>query len=156
MSERSAACFAGTHRIHVALGVKDLAASVSFYQTLLGEPPTKQSPAYAKFEPVEPSVNLALNQHLNATGSSLPAHFGIQVKSTDEVERMIERLRDAQLEVRIEEETECCYAVQDKVWVSDPDGNGWEVFVTLDEATQYRGDDNSEEEVCCASDCCTV
>lgn len=111
MSERSAACFAGTHRIHVALGVKDLAASVSFYQTPLGEPPTKQRPAYAKFEPVEPSVNLALNQHPNATGSSLPAHFGIQVKSTDEVERMIERLRDAQLEVRIEEETECCYAV---------------------------------------------
>ncbi len=155
MSERSAA-FAGTRRIHVALAVKDLAASVSFYQTLLGEPPTKERPAYAKFEPAEPSLNLALNQHLNATGSSLPAHFGIQVNSTDEVERMTERLRDAQLEVRTEHETECCYAVQDKVWVSDPDGNSWEVFVTLDEAAQYRGDDNGEEQACCASDCCTV
>ena len=156
MSERSAASFAGTHRIHVALAVTHLAASVSFYQTLLGEPPTKQRPAYAKFEPAEPSLNLVLNQHLMATGSSLPAHFGIQVQSTDEVERMTARLRDAQLEVRTEHETECCYAVQDKVWVSDPDGNGWEVFVTLDDAAQYRGDDTSEEQACCASDCCTV
>ncbi len=155
MSEQSAASFAGTHRIHVALAVKDLTASVSFYQTLLGVPPTKEHPTYAKFEPIEPSVNLALNQHPTATGSSFPAHFGIQVKSTDEVERMTARLHDAQLDVRIEHETECCYAVQDKVWVADPDGNGWEVFVTLDDAVQYRGD-SVEEEACCSSECCTV
>ena len=156
MSEQSAATFSGTHRIHVALAVKDLAASIAFYETLLGVSPAKKRPAYAKFEPAQPSVNLALNQHPQATGSSFPAHFGIQVKSADEVERMTARLREAQLEVRTEHETECCYAVQDKVWVTDPDGNGWEVFVTLDDAPQYRGEDGSVEESCCSSDCCTV
>ena len=157
MSDQSAASFAGAQRIHVALAVKDLAASVSFYQTLLGVPPTKHHAAYAKFEPAEPSVNLALNRHPQATGTSFPAHFGIQVKSKDEVERMTARLHDAHVEdVRTEHETECCYAVQDKVWVTDPDGNGWEVFVTLDDAPQYPEDDGSVEESCCSSDCCTV
>ena len=156
MYDQSAASFAGTRRIHVALAVKDLAASVSFYEVLLGVPPTKRHSAYAKFEPDEPSMNLALNQHPNASGSSLPAHFGIQVTSTAEVERMTARLRKAKLDVRSEHETECCYALQDKVWVTDPDGNGWEVFVTLDDAPQYRGEDGSVEEACCSSDCCTV
>ena len=155
MSDQSAATFTGARRIHLALAVKDFAASVSFYETLFGASPTKQHAAYAKFEREKPSVNLALNQHPDAAGTSFPAHYGIQVESREEVERMTALLREARVgEVRAEHETECCYALQDKIWVTEPDGNGWEVSVTLDDVDRYESD--REEGECCSSDCCTT
>ena len=90
----------------------------------LAREPTKLRLGYAKFEVAQPPLNLTLNEN-----SAMPlrpgtaSHFGVQVKSTAEVKRMTERFQQAGMESSTEESVACCYAVQDKVWVSDPDGN---------------------------------
>lgn len=155
MNRVSAVEFAGSTRIHIALAVKSLENAVDFYRVLFGQDPSKARPGYAKFEVAEPSVNLSLNQAAGATGPSHPvAHFGIQVKSTDDVLRMKDRVAAAGMPLKVEEEVTCCYAVQDKIWVADPDGNKWEVFVVLDnEGAQHMSSAGS----CCPDTigCCS-
>ncbi len=133
MNYESAVPFPGNYRLHVALNVSNLESSKQFYETLFGIAPTKERPHYAKFEPQDPSVNLTLNESENGVvlegGAS---HYGIQVKSVAEVQAAIERFKSANLETITEEATTCCYAVQDKVWVVDPDGHKWEIFVVLE------------------------
>lgn len=150
MKEDTAVQFPGNSRIHVALAATDLTQSRDFYETLLGVAPSKERPGYVKFEPTDPSVNLTLNE-VSKTGdpSDLPTHFGIQVKSTEAVAAAIERLEQAGLKTKVEEQTTCCYAVQDKVWATDPDGNQWEVFVVLEADADQRKDDDS---ICCVGE----
>ena len=149
MNAQSSVEFPGNSRVHIALAVNHLQRAREFYETLLGVTPTKVRPGYVKFEPQDPSVNLTLNEVENRQlDQTFPSHFGIQVKSTNVVEEAISRLTAAGLETSVEQNTTCCYAVQDKVWVSDPDGNRWEVFVVLDaDAKQRAGNDSN----CCAS-----
>ncbi len=128
MKNESAVQFETDSRIHMGMGVQNLGRSVAFYSTLFGRGPTKTRPRYARFEVAEPPVNLALNEVGGATGPNHPvAHFGVQVKSTAAVEAVASRLKAAALETAAEENVTCCYAVQDKVWAADPDGNKWEV-----------------------------
>ena len=127
--------FAGNNRIHIALAVSNLSRSQLFYETLLGVRPSKNRPEYVKFEPTDPSVNLTLNKVSTVESpKNSPTHFGVQVKNADAVNSAIERLSTAGLITEIERETTCCYARQDKVWTSDPDGNRWEIFFVLDPA----------------------
>src|SRR3954454_19861547 len=134
MTNESAVQFETDSRIHLALGVKDPDRSVAFYRALFGQGPTKTRPGYAKFEVADPPVNLALNQTGGETGPSNPlAHFGIQVKSTAAVGVAAGRLAGAGLGSAVEDHVTCCYAVQNKVWATDPDGNQWEVYVLLDD-----------------------
>src|SRR3954470_20852063 len=99
MTQESAVQFATNSRVHMGLAVKDLEQSVAFYRTLFGQEPTKTRPRYAKFEVAEPPVNLALNEVGGATGPNNPvAHFGIQVKSTEAIGKVADRLREAGLE----------------------------------------------------------
>lgn len=143
---QSAIEFATNTRIHVALESKDVERSIDFYRTLFGVEPTKVRPGYAKFEPADPPVNLSLNA--SSTASPASSHFGVQVKSTDAVQEAVRRFEAAGLTTEVEEHTTCCYAVQDKVWVKDPDGNAWEVFVVLEaDAAEHGGD---QEGMCCA------
>ena len=158
-STTSAVKFSGTSRIHIGLAVSDLNESKQFYQTLLGRTPTKERPGYAKFETANPSVNLSLNQSSGTLSQELPAHYGIQVQSSDRVAEAIDRFTLAGLNARVEEATACCYSVQDKVWVNDPDGNQWEVFVVVDADAEQRIDPTSN---CCedkdgvSSPCCAA
>lgn len=144
----SAVDFPGNYRVHVALNVSNLEASQKFYEMLLGTAPSKVRPRYAKFEPTDPSVNLSLNEidepFQVEQGS---AHFGIQVKSIAEVHSAAQRFQDAGYKVMQEEATTCCYAVQDKVWVSDPDGHKWEVFVVMNADAK---DELYEQSGCCS------
>ena len=147
MTSQSAVDFPGQYRLHVALTVTNLDRSKQFYETLFGTGPSKERPRYAKFEPTDPSVNLSLNEvddEVRVEGGS--AHFGVQVKSVAEVHRAIERFKAAGFETITEEATTCCYAVQDKVWVVDPDGHKWEVFVVLQADVK---DDLYEQSGCC-------
>jgi catechol 2,3-dioxygenase-like lactoylglutathione lyase family enzyme len=149
MKTESAVEFATDSRIHMGLAVKDIERSVAFYRTLLGQAPTKTRPRYAKFEVAEPPVNLALNEVGGATGpTNAVSHFGIQVKSTEAVDAMARRLREAGLPTSVEENVTCCYAVQSKVWASDPDGNKWEVYVVLDN----EGATHHTSTACCNDD----
>jgi len=133
MKNESAVQFETNSRIHMGLAVKNLERSMAFYRALLGCDPTKTRPRYAKFEVAEPPVNLALNEVGGETGPNNPVtHFGIQVKSTQAVEEIADRLTKAGFETKAEENVTCCYAVQNKVWATDPDGNKWEVYVVLD------------------------
>ncbi|HUE71317.1 MAG TPA: ArsI/CadI family heavy metal resistance metalloenzyme [Pirellulaceae bacterium] len=133
MSSESAVQFATASRIHMGMAVQDLSQSVAFYSTLFGQPPSKTRPHYAKFEVAEPPVNLSLNEVGGQTGPiNSVAHFGVQVKSTAAIEDVGRRLAAAGIATRVKEQVSCCYAVQNKIWATDPDGNPWEVYVVLD------------------------
>lgn len=149
----SAVDFATASRIHMGLAVTDVERSKAFYRTLFGQAPTRERPRYAKFEVAEPPVNLALNEVAGATGpTSSVEHLGIQVKSTAAVRRAAERLAAAGIATEVEERVSCCYAVQSKVWASDPDGNRWEVYVVLDNDGMTHASTQGES---CAADCCS-
>jgi len=143
--------FPGEQRVHIGLNVSDLTAALRFYQVLLGTGPSKIRPGYAKFEPRDPSLNLSLSER-PSSASRPPAHgvhYGVQVKTVEAVEAAVERLRAGGLKVTVEESTTCCYAGQTKAWVTDPDGNSWEVFVVTDADTAIRKDAGSS---CCQND----
>jgi catechol 2,3-dioxygenase-like lactoylglutathione lyase family enzyme len=147
MINESAVQFATNSRIHMGLAVKDLERSVAFYRTLFGQEPTKTRPHYAKFEVAEPPVNLSLNEVRGETTPPNPVtHFGIQVKSTAEVKKITARMAQAGIETTVEDNVTCCYAVQNKVWAADPDGNKWEVYVVLDNGGAHH---HSTANACC-------
>jgi catechol 2,3-dioxygenase-like lactoylglutathione lyase family enzyme len=142
-------------KTHIALHVKDLGRSVDFYRKLFAAEPAKVRRAYAKFDLAQPALNFTLNElnaaESQATGPATLSHLGIQVASTEEVLAMRERLRRAGLDTRDEMKTECCYALQDKTWVRDPDGNEWEAFVVLQDNLPEKP---AEASACCAPTCC--
>jgi catechol 2,3-dioxygenase-like lactoylglutathione lyase family enzyme len=117
-------------KAHVALNVRNVEKSTEFYQRMLGIEPCKVRPGYAKFDVQNPPLNLTLNQGAFSERGAL-SHMGIQVGSTEDVFRIRHEWVDAGLVTRDEMQTNCCYATQDKIWVHDPDGNEWEVFVVL-------------------------
>ena len=117
-------------KAHLALNVRNVEQSIEFYRKMLGIEPSKVRIGYAKFDVQNPPLNLTLNQHPVTTNGAL-SHLGIQVSSTDDVLAIREKWITAGLLTRDEMQTRCCYAVQDKTWVRDPDGYEWEVFVVL-------------------------
>lgn len=145
-------------RVHIGLEVGDLERSIAFYRVLLDAEPVKRRPGYAKFEPGVPSLNLSLNEGVGgrAVRDGGSGHFGLQVRTTEAVLRAARRLREAGLAVRDELGTACCYAEQDKVWLDDPDGNAWEVFVVTGESDRRASTHEREDAsgACCAPTCC--
>jgi catechol 2,3-dioxygenase-like lactoylglutathione lyase family enzyme len=117
-------------KLHLALNVNNLAESLAFYRALFGAEPVKVRTGYAKFDIDQPGVNLTLNERPVKEAGGLN-HLGIQVGSTDEVLALKARWQAAGLSTEDEMQTNCCYAIQDKVWAIDPNGYRWEVFVVL-------------------------
>ncbi|HEY0005732.1 MAG TPA: ArsI/CadI family heavy metal resistance metalloenzyme [Pyrinomonadaceae bacterium] len=130
-------------KAHLALNVKDVEKSLEFYRKMLGLEPSKVRTGYAKFDVANPPLNLTLNQVAFGERGAL-SHMGLQVGSTDDVLLMRRRWAEAGLLTRDEMQTNCCYALQDKTWVQDPDGNEWEAFVVL------------EDNLAQTSSCCTT
>jgi len=122
-------------RFHMALLVRDLDESVAFYSRLFAMEPTKLRDGYAKYEVAEPSVNFTLNQ-ARVEGRGTLSHFGIQLGDSETLALHRERLRARGFETRDEQATTCCYAKQDKFWVTDPDGNEIEFFLVLADTEQ--------------------
>ena len=119
-------------KAHLALNVRDVEKSIEFYRRMLGIEPSKVRAGYAKFDMENPPLNLTLNQAAFGERGAL-SHMGIQLGSTDDVLAMRQKWTDAGLATRDEMQTNCCYAVQDKTWIQDPDGNEWEAFVVLED-----------------------
>lgn len=121
-----------TLKPHVSLNVKNVKNSIEFYQKLFGIEPSKVRAGYAKFDVQNPALNLALNEFDYNEHGEL-SHLGIQVASTEDVLTMKSRWKELGLLTRDEMQTNCCYALQDKTWTRDPDGNEWEVFAVLED-----------------------
>jgi catechol 2,3-dioxygenase-like lactoylglutathione lyase family enzyme len=125
-------------RVQLALNVSDLDAAVDFYGRLFGAEPAKRRPGYANFAVADPPLKLVLLESADAGGPVGTAgalnHLGVEVGSAAEVGEATARLAAAGLATAVEENTTCCYAVQDKVWVHDPDGAPWEVYTVLADA----------------------
>lgn len=120
-----------TFKTHVALNVKDLQQSVEFYQAMLGQTPIKYKGDYAKFDLDNPALNLSLELNPERQPGGSLSHLGIQVETQEEVRSAIARFKTIGLDIKEDLNNTCCYAVQDKVWVTDPDGNQWEIFALL-------------------------
>ena len=116
-------------RVQLALNVSDIDAAVDFYSKLFGTEPAKRRPGYANFAIAQPPLKLVLIENTEAAGTL--NHLGVEVETADEVVTASKRLQQLGLETRPEEQVTCCYALQDKVWVHDPDGAPWEIYKVL-------------------------
>ena len=165
-----------TLKPHISLNISNVRDSVDFYKKLFdaepvkfiegqsaarhvqeGEPITQVSFGYAKFDLQNPPLNFVLNEVAYHAGGTL-SHLGIQVESTADVVKTRERWIAAGIATADEMQVDCCYALQDKTWARDPDGNEWEVFVVLEntnpEASSCAcgtkvGEATVSAEVCC-------
>ena len=129
-------------RVQLALNVTDIDEAVEFYSKLFGAEPAKRQPGYANFAIADPPLKLVLIEDHTGRGHGTVGalnHLGVEVETVDEVTAATGRLSDNGLETAVEEQTTCCYAVQDKVWVSDPDGAPWEVYTVLADAPAETG-----------------
>jgi len=148
-------------RFHLSLRASRarFAETVAFYEALFGLPPSKRRPGYAKFEVPEPALNMTLNEVEEVVLNEVD-HLGLQVWSTDELAAARARVEAAGLRVAFEEEqTECCYAAQDKFWLVDPEGRKVEFFLVLHDVEHFGerpaadgadGADGASGSACCA------
>jgi catechol 2,3-dioxygenase-like lactoylglutathione lyase family enzyme len=120
-------------KMHLNLATRDLDASVAFYSTLLDAQPAKKLGDYALFVTEQPGLELALDLDREAQAGR-GQHFGIVVDSTDAVDAQVARLQAAGHAIDVERDETCCYAVQTKVWASDPEGRRWETYVVHEES----------------------
>jgi catechol 2,3-dioxygenase-like lactoylglutathione lyase family enzyme len=133
-------------RVQLALRVADLEGSVAFYSKLFGAEPAKRRPGYANFAIAEPPLKLVLIEGEPGEPTRMD-HLGVEVETTDEVTAATARLGAEGLVTATEEDTACCYAVQDKVWVTGPGSEPWEVYVVKGDADVL---DKAADSVCCA------
>ena len=143
-------------RVQLALRVGDLEGSIDFYTKLFATEPAKLRPGYANFAIVEPALKLVLLEGATEEPTVMD-HLGVEVESSDEVDAATQRLKDAGLATFSETDTDCCYAVQDKVWVTGPGGEPWEVYtVKADARPDLEGKTAVElSEVSGDGSCCT-
>ena len=130
---------------HLAINVKNVESSIDFYKKMFGIEPSKVRTGYAKFDVQQPALNFTLNEVPFGERGAL-SHLGIQVASTDDVVTMKNEWQERGLMPRDEMQTSCCYALQDKSWVTDPDGNEWEVFTVLEDNLSEA---KSNDAACC-------
>ena len=124
-------------RVQLALNVSDLDSAVGFYSKLFATAPAKIRPGYANFAIAEPPLKLVLIEGAGVPGSL--NHLGVEVEEAQEVTAAHARLSGEGLPTATEDGVTCCYAVQDKVWVDDPDGAPWEIYAVLADAEMPTG-----------------
>ncbi|MGA4683907.1 ArsI/CadI family heavy metal resistance metalloenzyme [Micromonospora sp. AB353] len=135
-------------RVQLALRVSDLEGSVAFYSKLFGVEPAKRRPGYANFAVENPPLKLVLLEGEPGLPTVMD-HLGVEVATTDEVNAATNRLTESGLITLEENDTECCYALQDKVWVRGPGDEPWEVYTVKADSPQLE---KVTESACCASD----
>ena len=129
-------------RVQLALNVADLAVAIDFYSKLFAAEPAKIRPGYANFAMAEPPLKLVLIEHPDGRGYGTAGalnHLGVEVETTEQVEAVTARLTGQGLDPAVQESTTCCYAVQNKAWVDDPDGAPWEFYTVLADAPEETG-----------------
>ena len=132
-------------RIQLALNVDDIDEAIAFYSKLFNTAPAKIKPGYANFAIDNPPLKLVLIEGGGQPGTL--NHLGVEVESTERVAEAIARFTDQGMQTSVEENTTCCFAVQDKVWVNGPDAEPWEVYTVLADADVMKVTESSN---CCA------
>jgi lactoylglutathione lyase len=128
-------------RVQLALNVNDIDEAVSFYAKLFGTEPAKRRPGYANFAVTEPPLKLVLLENPGQGGTL--NHLGVEVDSADQVDAEQARLAQTSLGAIDERDTTCCYAKQDKFWVTGaPDGERWEIYTVLEDSATFWGPDD--------------
>ena len=154
-------------RVQLALRVSDLEGSIAFYSSLFGVSPAKRRPGYANFAVTEPALKLVLLEGEPGRPTVMD-HLGVEVGTTGEVDEATARLSELGLFTQVEDDTTCCYALQDKVWVHGPGNEPWEVYTVKEDSQQFGtngpvatmagGNDQGEsDQACCGvTACCTI
>jgi catechol 2,3-dioxygenase-like lactoylglutathione lyase family enzyme len=140
-------------RVQLALNVSNLQEGIAFYSKLFATEPAKVRPGYANFAVTDPPLKLVLIEDATQTPGTLN-HLGVEVATTEEVSAAQARLSGEGLPTATEENTSCCYAVQDKVWVDGPGGEPWEIYTVLADTEMPAGQLRSTapgETSCCSS-----
>ncbi|MGV0625606.1 ArsI/CadI family heavy metal resistance metalloenzyme [Mycolicibacter minnesotensis] len=142
-------------RIQLALNVDDLDAAITFYSTLFQAEPAKVKPGYANFAIADPPLKLVLLENPGQGGTL--NHLGVEVASSEVVHAEIARLAEAGMFTEEESGTTCCFATQDKVWVTRPGNERWEIYTKLADtetfgvSPQRLGDEGDGQRICCSS-----
>lgn len=129
-------------RVQLALNVSNIEDAVEFYSTLFGVQPAKRQPGYANFAITDPPLKLVLIEATEARGLGIGGalnHLGVEVETPGEVAAASVHLRTQGLATMVQDNTTCCFAVQHKVWVNDPDGAPWEIYTVLADAPAETG-----------------
>jgi catechol 2,3-dioxygenase-like lactoylglutathione lyase family enzyme len=134
-------------RLQLALRVSDVDRAVDFYERVFATPVSKRRPGYANFAIADPPLKLVLIEGSEGAGGL--DHIGVETLTGDEQAGFHGRLEDAGLVQRTEEARDCCYATQDKAWVTDPDGLPWEVYRVLGDADVLEP---AADSTCCSTD----
>jgi catechol 2,3-dioxygenase-like lactoylglutathione lyase family enzyme len=138
-------------RVQLALNVSDIDEAVAFYSKLFAAEPAKRRDGYANFAIDTPPLKLVLIENPEADGRLNP--LGVEVFSTGDVAAAQSRLTDDGLDTATQDNVTCCYAVQDKVWVEDPDGSPWEIYTVLADSETPNGE-LGPVDACGAAGCC--
>lgn len=132
-------------RVHIALNTDKLEASIAFYSKLFDTAPAKVRPDWAKFDLADPAVNLTLNRSNEAAQGNQISHLGVEVQDAETAARMDSYSQEQGLKTLVEDDVTCCYAVQDKTWVSDPNGHAWEFFFVKEDAQESGLESQAEK-----------
>ncbi|MEU8461556.1 ArsI/CadI family heavy metal resistance metalloenzyme [Streptomyces sp. NPDC029003] len=137
-------------RVQLALRVADLEGSIAFYSKLFDAEPAKRRPGYANFALTDPPLKLVLIEGGAGEETRLD-HLGVEVASTEDVDAATHRLKESGLATFEENDTSCCYALQDKVWVTGPGKEPWEVYVVKADAATLGKSAESAPRACCGA-----
>lgn len=137
-------------RTHISLHVKSIDETIDFYTKFFNASPAKVERGYTKFELDHPALTISFIESEKGVKSNF-GHLGIQVKTKEELNEKLNLARGNKI-VQLEEvETACCYAIQDKFWVKDPDGYEWEVYHFLEDVEEMGGRDGLGDAACCTA-----
>ncbi|NHD15600.1 MULTISPECIES: ArsI/CadI family heavy metal resistance metalloenzyme [unclassified Actinopolyspora] len=138
-------------RAQLALRVGDLQGSIDFYTKLLGSEPAKLRPGYANFVVDEPPLKLVLLEGQPGQDTAMD-HLGVEVADTATVHAATRRLSELGLFTESEQDSTCCYATQDKVWVHGPGREPWEVYTVKGDSPDFGESAPAKQGECCAND----
>ncbi|MDN3564746.1 ArsI/CadI family heavy metal resistance metalloenzyme [Paeniroseomonas aquatica] len=135
-------------RMHIHVGVKDLAESIRFYSALFGAEPAKLKPDYAKWMLEDPRLNFAISTRAKTLGLD---HMGLQVEDAAELDGLRAQMSAANIATHADGETTCCYARSEKSWVEDPNGIAWEAYHTMEDAQIFSAAEAVPAPACCGA-----
>lgn len=139
-------------RVQLALNVSNIDAAVAFYSRLFGTEPAKTRPGYANFAIAEPALKLVLIENADKAGTL--NHLGVEIETSEAVEVELDRLSRSGLATTLEKNVDCCYALQDKAWVKDPDGAPWKIYTVLEDSAIHQPSPRLNQKAACGTQCC--